>query len=66
MNVRAARRRLRVAEVPSYEAKRIYGESHLSAVRDGLRILRTIVGERLRPRKEVRTERPIAAWSVRK
>jgi glycosyltransferase involved in cell wall biosynthesis len=50
MNIRAARANLRVAEVPSYESKRIYGESNLNVVRDGLRILRTILSERRRAR----------------
>jgi glycosyltransferase involved in cell wall biosynthesis len=48
MNIRAARAGLRVVEVPSYEAKRLYGQSNLHAVRDGCRILRTIVRERMR------------------
>jgi glycosyltransferase involved in cell wall biosynthesis len=52
MNIRAARARLRVAEVPSFEAKRLYGESNLSVVRDGLRILRTILAERSRAKQE--------------
>jgi glycosyltransferase involved in cell wall biosynthesis len=50
INVRVARARLRVVEVPSFEAERIHGESKLSAVRDGRRVLFTIVRERLRTR----------------
>lgn len=46
MNIRAARAGLRVAEVPSVEHPRIYGESSLHPVRDGLRVLRTIFRER--------------------
>jgi glycosyltransferase involved in cell wall biosynthesis len=49
INIKAARRGLRVVEVPSYEATRFSGSSNLSARRDGLRILRTILAERLRP-----------------
>ncbi|GAA0389805.1 hypothetical protein GCM10009530_46200 [Microbispora corallina] len=45
MNIRAARAGLRVHEVPSHERCRIHGESNLRAVRDGLRVLRTIVRE---------------------
>jgi glycosyltransferase involved in cell wall biosynthesis len=56
MNIRAAKAHLQVAEVPSFEARRIYGESHLSVARDGLRILRTIVAERRHVRKEEQTE----------
>ena len=47
INVRVARAGLRVDEVPSVEHERIHGESKLNAARDGLRVLRTIVRERL-------------------
>jgi glycosyltransferase involved in cell wall biosynthesis len=46
ITVRAAQARLRVVEVPSYEAVRIHGDSNLNAVDDGLRVLRTIAVER--------------------
>jgi glycosyltransferase involved in cell wall biosynthesis len=46
INVRVAKAGLTVAEVPSYEHERIHGESNLNAVRDGLRVLRTIFQER--------------------
>ncbi|GLW98711.1 glycosyltransferase family 2 protein [Microtetraspora sp. NBRC 16547] len=49
MNIRAARAGLRVHEVPSHERCRLHGESNLNAVRDGLRVLRTILRERRRP-----------------
>jgi glycosyltransferase involved in cell wall biosynthesis len=49
INVRIARAGLRVVEVPSVERERLFGESKLSPVRDGLRVLRTIVRERTRP-----------------
>jgi glycosyltransferase involved in cell wall biosynthesis len=47
MNIRAATGGLVVAEVPSIERERYTGESHLRVVRDGLRVLRTIIRERL-------------------
>lgn len=47
MNIRAARRGLRVIEVPSFEADRMHGVSNLNAVRDGIRVLRTIMSERI-------------------
>lgn len=50
MTVRALRTGLRVTEVPSYEAPRRYGTSHLNAMRDGMRVLRTLLRERPRPR----------------
>jgi glycosyltransferase involved in cell wall biosynthesis len=46
MNVRALRSGIKVVEVPSYEARRIYGESNLHAFRDGLRVLKLILRER--------------------
>jgi hypothetical protein len=49
ITVRVARARLAVYEVPSHEHERLNGESNLNAVRDGLRILRTIIRERIRP-----------------
>ena len=49
MSVRVARAGMRVAEVPSYEQSRIHGDSNLNARRDGLRVLRTILAERVRP-----------------
>jgi glycosyltransferase involved in cell wall biosynthesis len=48
LNIRAARTHLRVREIPSYEERRLHGRSHLHAIRDGLRILRVIVRERVR------------------
>jgi len=47
IGIRAHRAGLRTAEVPCFEANRIHGESNLNALRDGLRIFRTIVKERL-------------------
>ncbi len=51
INIRVARARLQVAEIPSIEHERLFGESNLNATRDGLRVLRTIVRERLRLRR---------------
>ena len=48
IHVRVARAGLSVAEVASIEHERLHGESKLSAVRDGLRILRMILRERVR------------------
>jgi glycosyltransferase involved in cell wall biosynthesis len=45
MNVRIAKAGLIVHEVPSYEQVRLYGESNLQTIRDGSRVLRTIVRE---------------------
>jgi glycosyltransferase involved in cell wall biosynthesis len=51
INVRVARTGRRIAEIPSFEQPRIHGASNLSAVRDGLRVLRCIVTERLSRRR---------------
>lgn len=45
MNVRAIHAGLMVAEVPSFEANRIHGTSNLNAIRDGIRVLKTIFSE---------------------
>jgi glycosyltransferase involved in cell wall biosynthesis len=47
MNVRVAKAGLVIHEVPSFERERVYGESNLNAMRDGLRVLRTIGIERV-------------------
>jgi glycosyltransferase involved in cell wall biosynthesis len=46
VNVRIAKGGLVIHEVPSCEGRRIHGRSNLHAVRDGTRVLRTIVRER--------------------
>jgi len=55
INVRVAKAGLTVVEVPSVEHERIHGASKLRPVRDGLRVLRTIIRERLprRRREEI-------------
>ena len=49
MNVRALRAGLKIAEVPSFEAPRVHGSSNLRTFPDGWRVLKTLIGERLRP-----------------
>jgi glycosyltransferase involved in cell wall biosynthesis len=48
INIRIARAGLVVREIASYEQRRIHGVSNLNAVRDGSRVLRTIVREWIR------------------
>ena len=48
INIRIARAGLAVSEVPSFERDRIHGESNLNTFRDGGRVLKTILRERLR------------------
>lgn len=47
LNCRFAEGRLSVVEVPSVELPRIHGESNLNAMSDGLRVLRTVLNERV-------------------
>jgi glycosyltransferase involved in cell wall biosynthesis len=48
INVRAAKAGLEIVEVPSREHMRIHGLSNLNIWRDGRRVLRTIIRERIR------------------
>lgn len=49
MNVRALRAGFKVAEVPSFEAKRIHGFSNLHTIKDGWCVLKTLFKERIKP-----------------
>jgi glycosyltransferase involved in cell wall biosynthesis len=49
MVVRALRTRIAVVEVPSFESPRRFGRSHLSAWRDGRRVLWTLLRQRFQP-----------------
>jgi hypothetical protein len=55
IHCRAAAAGAAIVEVPSVEKVRIFGESNLNAVSDGLRVLRTLVTEwlRLRSRRDL-------------
>ena len=59
INVRVAKAGLKIAEVGSYEADRIHGESNLNTFRDGWRVLKTIFKERVR--SQAKSIAPIAA-----
>lgn len=50
LTIRAVRCGLSLAEVPSFESARIAGTSQLHTIRDGTRVLRTILAEWMRPR----------------
>jgi glycosyltransferase involved in cell wall biosynthesis len=47
VNIRITKGGLVIHEVPSCERRRIHGQSNLNAMRDGTRVLRTIVRERI-------------------
>jgi glycosyltransferase involved in cell wall biosynthesis len=46
INTRVAKARVKIAEVPSFEYERMFGNSNLQTFRDGARVLRTIMRER--------------------
>ena len=50
INIKVAKAKLNAVEVPSFESERLLGVSNLNARRDGMRVLRTIIAERIRPR----------------
>jgi len=62
LTCRMAENRLHVVEVPSVELPRIHGESNLNAVTDGLRVLRTVLDERMN--RWGRKRRPAVAPSA--
>jgi glycosyltransferase involved in cell wall biosynthesis len=64
INVRVARVGLRIAEVPSFEQPRLHGDSNLSAVRDGLRVLRCIVSERFPARRATTPATPASSLTL--
>lgn len=49
MNIRAHRVGLKIAEVPSFEHRRRYGQGRLKTFTDGWRVLKTILAERRDP-----------------
>lgn len=44
-SIRIAKAKLKIKEIPSFEARRVYGVSRLNSIRDGWRILRLIITE---------------------
>jgi glycosyltransferase involved in cell wall biosynthesis len=56
INIRIARAGLKVREVPSFERDRIHGQSNLNTFRDGGRVLKTILRERLRRTPSLRDD----------
>lgn len=65
INLRIAGAGMKITEVPSYEADRLYGQSNLNTFRDGFRVLGTILREARRRRAIGRGPEPIAPEPVR-
>jgi glycosyltransferase involved in cell wall biosynthesis len=64
INVRVAAAGLVVTEVPSFEHPRIHGASNLNAFRDGLRVLRTILYERVASRRPAHRQGRSSSYSA--
>ncbi len=58
INTRIAKAGLHIVEVPSYEFERLHGESNLNTWRDGLRVLRALLVERVNGKGRVASGRP--------
>lgn len=58
LTLKAMKAGLKIFEVPSFEAPRIHGESHLRAIPDGWLVLRTILRERFGGRRGGRIAAP--------
>lgn len=54
-----------ITEVPSHERLRAFGTSNLHAVKDGLRVLRTLMVESARRRRVARLERDVPVTAAR-
>jgi glycosyltransferase involved in cell wall biosynthesis len=59
INCRFAAARVAISEVPSVEKLRMFGESNLRAVHDGIRVLKTLMTEWRRARSVRRMERKL-------
>ena len=60
INCRFAAAKVSITEVPSVEKLRMFGESNLRAVQDGIRVLRTLFTEWRRARSMRRMERKLS------
>ncbi len=60
INIRICKAHLKVVEVPSFERPRMFGQSNLRTFRDGWRVLKIIVQERIRTSAPVAVVRDIA------
>jgi glycosyltransferase involved in cell wall biosynthesis len=58
INTRAAKSGLRITEVPSFEFERIFGQSNLNTWRDGFRVLRAMIVERINGKGSSPDRRP--------
>lgn len=64
INTRVAKAGLRIAEVPSYEYRRLYGDSNLNTFRDGGRVVRALLVERFNGKGVRPTHRFVGSVAV--
>jgi glycosyltransferase involved in cell wall biosynthesis len=71
LHLRICKANLEIVEVPSFEHARIHGASNFHVVKDGWRVLKMIVIERVNGRSVIRTarvkhayQRAMSAWDV--
>lgn len=57
LHLRMRKANLEIVEVPSFEHRRVHGTSHFNVVKDGWRVLKMIVAERINGRSVIRTAR---------
>lgn len=62
LNIRMHRAGLKIVEVPSMERPRLFGQSNLRTFRDGWRVLKMIVKERMRPARAEKKKVPILMY----
>jgi len=65
INTRVAKSGLRIVEVPSFEFERIHGQSNLNTWRDGLRVLRALMVERMNGKGMNRSTRTLVTRNRR-
>ncbi len=66
LNLRMHKAHFKIVEVPSFEYSRVYGESNLRTFRDGWRVLKTIMQERLQhilPASSVTSSENVVSYS---
>jgi glycosyltransferase involved in cell wall biosynthesis len=64
INTRVAKGKLRIVEVPSFEYERLHGTSNLNTWRDGMRVLRALVIERLNSKGKVDRDRSLQSTTT--
>jgi glycosyltransferase involved in cell wall biosynthesis len=64
VNIRAHVAGLKIVEVPSFESQRVHGKSNLNTFKDGWRVLRTIIRERIASKQELAPDFALARKAI--